>query len=274
MKTTDEAIAEVRKTFPFPNYFGSNDAPWRTVGDVVRRFCKPDDRLLDLGSGPCDKTAIAQHLGLQCTAIDDLEDDWHKRGDTVEQIKRFARDTGISFTQTFLPPEPGSYDMVMMNDVLEHIHDSPRDLLLALVEGLKDGGLLFVTVPNLGNLRKRIDLLFGGTNLPNYDFYFWHPGRFRGPQREYVRGDLVAMCRNLGLDIVELRSVHHMLQKLPRLARPAYRALTMLIPGARDTWLLVARKPEGWTAPVQDADKQFMQIYRQTAKAALYDSVR
>ena len=103
MKTTDAAIAEVRETFPFPNYFGANLAPWRTVGNVVRQYCKPGDKLLDLGSGPCDKTAIAKHLGLQCTAIDDLQDDWHQRGDTIERIEQFARDTGIAFTRSFTP---------------------------------------------------------------------------------------------------------------------------------------------------------------------------
>ena len=271
MITTDRAIAEVRKAFPFPNYFGSNDAPWRTVGDVLRRYCKPGDRLLDFGSGACDKTAIAAHLGLICTAVDDLQDDWYQRGDTAARIERFASDSGIAFRRSLEALESRSLDVVMMNDVLEHIHASPRDLLFSLVDGLKEGGLFFATVPNLGNLRKRIDLMRGRTNLLDYDLYFWHPGHFRGPQREYVRGDLVAMFRNLGLEIVELRGVHHMLQKLPWVARPAYRALTTLIPGAKDSWLLVARKPVGWEMPTQDARNRFVEVYKKVAKTALYD---
>ena len=52
---------------------------------------------------------------------------------------------GIDFSREFVPPAAGTYDMVMLNDVLEHIHDSPCELLNSLVNGLKTDGLLFIT---------------------------------------------------------------------------------------------------------------------------------
>ncbi len=268
--SSSEAVDRVKAAFPFDDYITGDLAPWLTVGTAVQNYLKPGDRLFDLGSGPCDKTAVAQALGCQCTAVDDLQDDWHLRGDNTERIKGFAREMGISFSQEFTPLKPQSYDMVMMNDVLEHIHDSPRDLLISLTEGLKTGGYLFATVPNLANIRKRLDILRGRTNLPNYDLYYWYQGRWRGPQREYVEGDLRAMCANLGLEILELKTVHHMLQKLPAKVRPIYKAATVLFPGWRDTWYLIARKPAGWTPQHTVSDQKFAEIYGQSAKESLY----
>src|SRR4030042_560440 len=57
--------------------------------------------------------------------------------------------------------EKSSFDMLMMHDVLEHLHDSPRDLLNDLLELVKPEGYLFITVPNAVNIKKRISVLFG-----------------------------------------------------------------------------------------------------------------
>ena len=270
LMTPEAAVDKVTAHFPFENYIGSNRAPWLTVGEIVNLYLEPGQRLFDLESGPCDKTAVAQFMGVECHACDDLQDDWHNRGDTVAQIEAFAAEAGIQFSRKFEPPEANSFDMIMMNDVLEHIHDSPRELLNELLTGLKTGGFLFATVPNLANIRKRVDLLRGRSNLPNYEFYFWHPGTWRGPQREYVRGDLVSMCQNLGIEVVELRAVHHMLQNLPSAARMPYKLATAVFQDWRDTWLLVARKPDGWVPQSDPDDSRFKNTYRTVAKSSLY----
>lgn len=268
---TDEAIEEVRKRFPFEGYIAEDDlAPYHTVGSVIEKHLKPGDTLFDLGSGPCDKTAIAQFLGIQCTAIDDLNDDWHKRDDNVKRIEAFARESGIDFSREFVPPAADTYDMVMLNDVLEHIHDSPRELMNHLVSGLKPGGLVFISVPNLANIRKRIDLLRGRTNLPRFDLYYWYKGPWRGPQREYVRGDLTSLAEYLGLEIVELYTVHHMLKNLRNSLHPLYKAVTGVFPDWRDTWVLIARKPETWEPRLELDDAEFARIYGKVNKQELY----
>ena len=272
MKTI-EAIEKVKKAFPFKNYFGQNLAPWITVGEAVQKYLNPGDKLFDLGSGACDKTAIAQVLGCECTAVDDLKDDWHLRGNNVALIEEFALKMGVNFSRNFQAPLENSFDMVMMNDVLEHIHDSPRELLNLLVTGLKPGGHLFVTVPNLANFRKRLSILRGKTNLPNYDLYYWYRGVWRGPQREYVRGDLVSMCNNLGLNIIEIKGIHHMLQNLPKPIRPIYKLLTFFLKDWRDTWFLIAQKPEGWVAKGELNDAEFARIYGRSANESLYTTI-
>ena len=53
----------------------------------------------------------------------------------------------------------------------------------------------------------------------------------------------------MGLRVLELTSYHYMIHKFPRWVWPLWRAATALVPGWRDSWLLIAQKPEGWSAP-------------------------
>jgi 2-polyprenyl-3-methyl-5-hydroxy-6-metoxy-1,4-benzoquinol methylase len=70
--------------------------------------------------------------------------------------------------------------MVMLHSVLQHLPDSPRDLLVNLVERIRPGGYLFITVPNHVNLRKRLAVLCGKTSHAPYVMYYWYPGGWRG----------------------------------------------------------------------------------------------
>ena len=78
--------------------------------------------------------------------------------------------------------------------------------------------------------------------MPPYASYYWYPGSYRGHVREYVRGDLQQMTEYLQLKVVELRGCHHMVGRVPSIARPVYKAMTAIFPGWRDSWTLVAQK--------------------------------
>mgnify|MGYP003605240381 CR=1 FL=1 len=251
--TIDEAIRSAVKEFPFEGYMNQGDTVkgvYASIAGTALRHLQPGSTILDFGCGPCDKTAVLQFLGFHVSAYDDLEDDWHKLPGNREKILSFIGKCGIDFKQAHagaLPFEKHSFDMIMLHAVLEHLHDSPRDLLNNLLELAKPEGLLFVTVPNAVNIRKRIDVILGKTNLPGFDGYYWYPGSWRGHVREYVQNDLVKLSAYLNLEVLELRGCDHMLQKLPASIRPAYLLLTSLFPGWKDSWLLVARKRPGWS---------------------------
>jgi hypothetical protein len=150
--------------------------------------------------------------------------------------------------------------MVMLHDVLEHLHDSPRELLTGLLERVREGGYLYVTVPNHVNLRKRLAVLRGRTSHPQYELYYWYPGKWRGHVREYTGGDCAALAHALGLEVVEIRGVHHMLEKVPPRLLRLYLAASRVVPSTRDTWSLVARKPHGWKPKTNLDDGEFRSL--------------
>ena len=250
--TPEQALTKVVEQFPFDGYMLSNRERKRMYLDIagtVLSYLKPGDTILDFGCGPCDKTAVLQFLGFRCSGYDDLQDNWHKLPENREKILGFARECGVDFAlggDDGLPFEKESFDMVMLHHVLEHLHHSPRDLMNDLLELCKPEGLLFVTVPNAVNIRKRIHVLFGRTNLPRFEIYYWYPGAWRGHIREYTRDDLAELTEYLDLEVLELRGCDHLLQALPKGVEPLYLLITGILDGLKDSWLLVARKRPGW----------------------------
>jgi SAM-dependent methyltransferase len=251
MDEIDRALGKVSAEFPFPGYIEAAPRSHRETAEVVLRHVPRGGSILDFAAGPLDKTAVLQELGYRCAAYDDLYDTWHRAGDNRQRILEYSARIGIDYTT---PPDPlpeGPFDMVMAHDILEHLHVSPLQVLGPLLERVVDRGWLFVTVPNAVNLRKRIAVLRGKTNLPSFESYFWYEGEWRGHIREYVRDDLEELAALLQLDVVELRGTHHLAHRLPRAVRMPYLALTRRADGLRDTWLLVARKRPGWSAPTE-----------------------
>lgn len=260
----EDCKKQVRNEFPFPGYIDNalNDVV-DNIANTIKKYLVHGSKILDFGSGPCDKTAVIQCLGYECSAFDDLHDDWHRKNDNLKKIIDFTNKLQIDFNLAedgYLPFPKEYFDMVMSHDVLEHLHDSPRDLLNDLCELLRPNGLLFLTVPNAANIRKRIAILRGGTNLPSYPTYYWYPGPWRGHVREYVKEDLNLLSQYLGLEILELHSCHHMLRIVPPKIRPIYLVLTIIFPGWRDSWLLVARKPNGWMPKKMLSEEDFNMI--------------
>jgi len=252
-----EAMARVAKEFPFPGDVRSDPVyyhgKYSSIAETVLKYVSIGGRILDFGCGPCDKTAVLQHLGYVCSGCDDLNDDWHQIPENRQKILNFINHSGIDFktvNDASLPFSKHSFEMVMLHDVLEHLHESPRELLNSLLEKVVPGGLLFITVPNAVNIRKRLAVLLGKTNMPPFSSFFWYPGFWRGHVREYVKSDLAQLAEFLGLDVLELRGCDHMLDRVPAVFRRFYLILTSVFHGWKDTWLLVARKKPDWK-PIQ-----------------------
>jgi SAM-dependent methyltransferase len=258
----ERAWGDLVAKFPFPGYLTDLRDSTYDVARTVARYLPTGSRVLDFGSGPADKTALLAYLGYDCVAMDDLEDEWHRRGQAREQILAFAADSGVDFIRLDgrgVPPT-GEVDMVMLHSVLQHLHDSPRSLLVDLVERIRPGGYLFITVPNHVNLRKRLAVLRGKTSHAPYGLYYWYPGGWRGYVREYTRGDCIELAAALGLELQEVRGAHYMLFRLPQRARRPFVALTRVMPSVRDTWVMVGRKPAGWTAQRELPDAEFRRL--------------
>jgi len=256
------AVDEVHAAFPFPGYISSGERHGlaHVIPEVARRVkAEGTPRLLDIGSGPMDKTAVFAAMGFACSAVDDLGDPWHRRGDNLERIQAFARARGIRFHlqdgSYGIPFSPESFDVVTIFDVIEHLHASPRGLLNAAGTQLKTGGVLAVTMPNSVNLRKRISVLLGRTNYPDVDQFFLSPDGWRGHVREYTLAETAHLCEAAGFTVESATTFEGNAHDKLRGARlRGYLALSRLVPTLRSALLVVARKPEGWQPSAEDPE--------------------
>ncbi len=100
-----------------------------------------------------------------------------------------------------LPFADNNFDMVLFSNVLEHLHGSPKFPLTEMVRVLRPGGVLLLAVPNIANLRWRINLLFGRSPLGALDaWYFSDP--FYGHIREYTPAEVETIIRWLDLTLI------------------------------------------------------------------------
>lgn len=117
-------------------------------------------KVLEIGAFTGIVSAALANLGHDVTASDIpfvLEDESNAAFLRSEGVKTLPHDLSI------LPfPAPSSeFDLVVMNEVLEHLNFNPIPLLRELARVLKPGGLLYCATPNLSKIHTRLRLLCG-----------------------------------------------------------------------------------------------------------------
>ncbi len=248
----EEAWLWTQEHFPLPGYIapdrfqsykGMAYTAWNALGGK--------GRVLDFGCGPLDKTAVLARLGLEVVAADTFQDSWHREAGNLDKIRGFAQEAGIelhdlahgSLSESGVE---GTFDLISLHHVLEHLADSPRELLNDLIGRLGEGGLLYLTVPNAVNLRKRLRVMIGDTNYPRYSTYYWAQHGYDGHIREYVLDDLLQLAKNQGMEVVLNGHYNHFWHAIPKNLRLGVATLCRIVPGFCDSCSVVLRKPKEW----------------------------
>jgi 2-polyprenyl-3-methyl-5-hydroxy-6-metoxy-1,4-benzoquinol methylase len=112
------------------------------------------NRVLDVG---CSSGYLAQPLSALGNTIVGLELD----AAAAREAERYCERVLVGDVETMeLPLEPGSFDVVLCGDVVEHLRD-PVAALARLRTFLRPGGRLVVSTPNIANWAIRLSLLAG-----------------------------------------------------------------------------------------------------------------
>ena len=90
------------------------------------------------------------------------------------------------------------YPAIVMAEVIEHVHTSPRLVLDWLRTLLQPRGLLFLQTPNAVALHRRVRMLLGQNPYELIREDALRPGHFR----EYTQGELYAYAEGSGYDVV------------------------------------------------------------------------
>lgn len=265
-----QVFLEMQKIFPFPGYIDNNLNKYITTVLKITKETPLGSKILSIGSGPCDLEAVPSRLGYKVTAIDDLEDQWHIIGHNRERIKDFAKQINIELiiqSSKTSPLKEGYFDAVLLFDIVEHTHSSPRELLNYSISSLKTGGLLLVETPNAVALAKRLRVLFGKSSQVNVDFFFWNIGKYRNHIREFTRSELTQILSYLNLDAIDSKMTNIAVEMVE--ARTfwkksfvkMYKLISGPYPNFRSTILISGKKPKNWS-PVDISLDNFKKCYR------------
>ena len=129
-------------------------------------------------------------------------------------------------------PEIGQFDLIVMAEVIEHVHTAPELVLVMLNSMLAPGGFLVVQTPNAAAVHKRLKLLVGCNPYELIRAYSANPGHFR----EYTKTELMRVGESAGL-----KTVRHEFSdyfgcegtRTKRLLAPVYRCTFSMVPFLR-----------------------------------------
>jgi hypothetical protein len=97
-------------------------------------------------------------------------------------------------------PAVQEYDLIVLAEVLEHLHVSTAHVLAFLSTLMKPEGSLLLQTPNAARLRNRLELLSGRNPFELIRPDRWNPGHFR----EYTLSELETLAEDAGLRPVKV----------------------------------------------------------------------
>lgn len=171
-----------------PDYFAN--ARHDVLAMIPRR---PRTRILEVGGGdfPTLRQAAAES-GAEAWGVDVR--------DTATPLDRFLRGS-INDPAIRAQLPDGGFDLIIANDVIEHIEDTEA-FLETLHDAVAGDGLIAMSVPNARQVRFAFHVLIRGT-FPRED-----AGLFdRTHLRWFCRKDVERLATMAGLQVVDRRSV-------------------------------------------------------------------
>lgn len=273
-----EVTQEILSTYPY------NDIPNRIkkyaeIGEFINKRIMPNSDVVDLGCGSGILCAFLSRSSHNVTGVDDLAD---PSDDLLreEKVQKFMSNFDVSFVLgsifDFNPPK--KFDVVIMNDVVEHF-DNPRILVNHALNMLKTDGMLFLGLPNSVSLLKRLKCLFGKTNYPALGFTYYNIGKYRSHIREYTLEEAYLLLQWSGLTDVKVTGKNLYTKQnianskgTKKIFCKLYGLASDVTPTFRDTILAYGRKPNDWVALGNDSkqvQKEFNRLYKLDASSCL-----
>lgn len=181
---------------------------------------------------------LVEHYGYYHGALDDL----------AEYLTMSGVDVWDADFTTELETEPRQYTLVTNMAMIEHLPDSPKQLMDNLRASIATDGLLVLEVPNIAYFHRRRRLLLGRSVHPSLESLYLSATPYVGHRREYTASELLQLVSWSGLRIREIVMYNYSLSLRRGSGLERLRALIMdlwptyLFPRTREV-IMVAASP-------------------------------
>lgn len=222
------------------------DHRYRLATDLhlVRTMSPKPRQILEIGAYPYFLTKSIADLGVDVTTIDKVLNDADV--DTLQPLGIRPRRCDIEVDR--LPFESDTFDLVLCNEVFEHLRINPIFTLREVLRVLRPGGRLMLCTPNVLSARGWYNIIFrqrlysdtGGV-YETFSPLYKSESRFVGHVREYTMQELVDFTRKCGFDVLSAfyRGTFVTRRRLGRLANSLLRFNASL----RPNFTIVCAKP-------------------------------
>lgn len=133
---------------------------YKKIGETVLKYSREDSKILDIGVGHGYTCNLLKYLGRNNFTGLDLD----PQSCLFPDIREKTLQCDLELIQTkALPFADDSFDIIIMAEVLEHLHPYKiRDIMLDIKRLLASQGILILSTPNLACIENRVSLIFGG----------------------------------------------------------------------------------------------------------------
>jgi len=229
----------LRERFPGNGYVGFHARRYASLVQLLDGKLAPDMLVLDIGRSPLTEV-LHERFGVR---VDSLG--FNGEGESAEG-RTWWFDLNMAQTQEKWRTDLPEYDVVVMGEVIEHLHTAPRLVLSFLRTLLKPDGRLIIQTPNAAVLHKRLELLAGRNPYELIREQTNDPGHFR----EYTRKELERAVRAAGLEVEQWFAADYLDysrkaagKNRPRLGKVVNAVYRYSPPSLRPGQTLVARRP-------------------------------
>ena len=179
-------------------YLDDKEAYFAELLGRVRDVASPDDRILEIGSAPCQFTTLLDRSGFDVTGID-LDPD--RVAPVIDRYDLDVRECDVE--RDDLPVESDAVDVVLATELLEHLRIDPLHALREFRRVLRPGGVLFLVTPNQYEVGAIWRFLRGEGAISHAQYEFSKLERLghMGHVREYAPADVRELLREEGFRI-------------------------------------------------------------------------
>jgi len=210
---------------------------WEVYKLLPDNTSKKKIKILDIGSFLGNFALCLKRLGYDVTIAETY--DYYKNA--FDELKLFLENEGLKvlnldFT-AILPKEnfKEKYDVILCLAVLEHLGESPQQLMSNIRGFLNQDGVVLIEVPNIVYWPNRIKLLIGKSILPSIKSIYISEFPFMGHHHEYTIKEIKLLAQISGFKIKHITcynySVNSLLEtilNLPILFFNSYKEIIMV----------------------------------------------
>jgi SAM-dependent methyltransferase len=205
-----ELEKEVLEDRGYTSYFSDHKARYRSDLQVIDNYYTGGE-ILEIGSLPCHLTYCLKELGYPVIGLD-LD---------PERSASFIKNHGLEVLKCDIeneriPLDDGRFDLILFNEVFEHLRIDPIFALREISRVIKRGGTLILTTPNLYSLENVVSFFLGkGLAISAYkEFAKLHTVGHMGHIREYSRREIKEFLGNTGFQVIDVKyRVHNKSRK-------------------------------------------------------------
>lgn len=179
----------------------------RTVRDVDALFetNRRQYSILEVGAflGPVSLSLKEMGYDISATDIPEFSESSNLRNFYARHGIPFI---GLNLRNQTLPYESNSFDCVIICEVLEHLSFNPLPVIAEINRVLKDGGFIYIGMPNQAKLRTRLKAAFGQSVHGPIEGFFNQLDRNKNMivglhWREYTLAETVELIERMGFEV-------------------------------------------------------------------------